>query len=251
LLSIGEFSKICEVSAKTLRYYDEIGLIKPDVINPENGYRYYSIGQLVKMLFISRLKSYHFSLEEIKAILDEDEGGAEEKLCSALHHKRQELQETLKTYQNALRQMSGDILSLEKGVPVIGFTASGGARMQEGILSLMQMAKCSGAVKRHSDAGNLYIAVLTDPTTGGVTASFAMEGDVILAEPKALIGFAGRRVIEQTTGAKLPENFQSAEFMLEHGFVDRIVKREELRGVIASLMKMYKRGIKDDCLRKA
>ncbi|NLN55338.1 MAG: acetyl-CoA carboxylase, carboxyltransferase subunit beta [Clostridiales bacterium] len=128
-----------------------------------------------------------------------------------------------------------------RNIPVVGFTASGGARMQEGIFSLMQMAKCSGAVKRHSDTGNLYIAVLTDPTTGGVTASFAMEGDVILAEPKALIGFAGRRVIEQTTGSKLPEDFQTAEFMLEHGFIDRIVERVEQKKVISSLMRMYDR----------
>lgn len=126
-----------------------------------------------------------------------------------------------------------------KGLPVVGFTASGGARMQEGILSLMQMAKCNGAVKRHADTGNLYITVITDPTTGGVTASFAMAGDVILAEPKALIGFAGRRVIEQTTGSKLPENFQSAEFMFQHGFVDRIVERADLKHVIASLMRLY------------
>ncbi|MFA6730904.1 MAG: acetyl-CoA carboxylase carboxyltransferase subunit beta [Eubacteriales bacterium] len=142
-------------------------------------------------------------------------------------------------------------LATEKSLPVLGFTASGGARMQEGILSLMQMAKCSGAVKRHSDAGNLYVVVLTDPTTGGVTASFAMGGDVILAEPKALIGFAGRRVIEQTTGAKLPENFQSAEFMLEHGFIDKIVPRDEQRSIIASLMRVYSYGGRNDGLRKA
>ncbi len=108
-------------------------------------------------------------------------------------------------------------LALSKEIPVVGFTTSGGARMQEGIYSLMQMAKVSGAVKRHSDAGLLYITVLTDPTTGGVTASFAMEGDIILAEPKALVGFAGARVIEQTTGQKLPEGFQRSEFLLEHG----------------------------------
>lgn len=123
-----------------------------------------------------------------------------------------------------------------KSLPVIGFTASGGARMQEGVLSLMQMAKVSGAVQRHSEAGNLYIAVLTDPTTGGITASFAMEGDIILAEPGALVGFAGRRVVEQTTGKELPDNFQSAEFMLEHGFIDRIVKRGEMRDLLAKLL---------------
>lgn len=127
----------------------------------------------------------------------------------------------------------------EKGLPVVGFCTSGGARMQEGIYSLMQMAKVSGAVKRHSDAGNLYIAVLTDPTTGGVTASFAMLGDIIIAEPKALIGFAGARVIEQTTGKKLPEGFQRAEFMLEHGFVDIIEERDRLRYTIGKLLKIH------------
>lgn len=124
-------------------------------------------------------------------------------------------------------------------LPVVGFTASGGARMQEGILSLMQMAKVSGAVKRHSDAGLLYITVLTDPTTGGVTASFAMEGDIILAEPKALVGFAGARVIEQTTGQKLPAGFQRAEFMLEHGFIDAIVERKDLKDTLASILTMH------------
>lgn len=107
-------------------------------------------------------------------------------------------------------------------LPVIIFAASGGARMQEGIVSLMQMAKTSAALKRHHEAGQLFISVLTDPTTGGVTASFAMLGDIILAEPKALIGFAGPRVIEQTIGQKLPEGFQRAEFLLEHGFVDML-----------------------------
>lgn len=130
----------------------------------------------------------------------------------------------------------------ERGLPVVGFTASGGARMQEGIVSLMQMAKVSGAVKKHSNGGNLYITVLTDPTTGGVTASFAMQGDIILAEPKALIGFAGRRVIEQTTRTKLPDNFQHAEFLLEHGFVDKIVDRTELRDVLARLLKMHRKA---------
>ncbi len=130
--------------------------------------------------------------------------------------------------------------ALERGLPVIGFTASGGARMQEGIISLMQMAKVSGAVKRHSEAGLLYITVLTDPTTGGVTASFAMQGDILLAEPKALIGFAGRRVVEQTTGKALPDNFQTAEFLLEHGFIDNIVERRELRPTIETLLKIHK-----------
>ncbi len=130
-------------------------------------------------------------------------------------------------------------MATEKGLPVIGFTTSGGARMQEGIISLMQMAKVSGAVKRHSESGNLYITVLTDPTTGGVTASFAMQGDIILAEPGALVGFAGARVIEQTTGKKLPEGFQRAEFLLEHGFVDRIERRERLQYTLANLLKIH------------
>lgn len=127
----------------------------------------------------------------------------------------------------------------ENSLPVIGFTASGGARMQEGIVSLMQMAKTSGAVKRHSEAGNLYVTVLTDPTTGGVTASFAMQGDIILAEPKALVGFAGRRVVEQTTKTALPDNFQSAEFLLEHGFIDNIVERKDLKATLTTLIKTH------------
>ena len=124
-------------------------------------------------------------------------------------------------------------------LPVILFCCSGGARMQEGIVSLMQMAKTSAALKKHSEEGLLYISVLTDPTTGGVTASFAMLGDIILAEPKALIGFAGPRVIEQTIGEKLPEGFQRAEFQLEHGFVDAIVERDNLRDTLAKLVDMH------------
>ena len=124
-------------------------------------------------------------------------------------------------------------------LPVILFTCSGGARMQEGIISLMQMEKTSAALKRHSDAGLLYVTVLTDPTTGGVTASFAMLGDIIIAEPQALIGFAGPRVIEQTIGEKLPEGFQRAEFLLEHGFVDQIVKRENMKPILGRILKMH------------
>ena len=124
-------------------------------------------------------------------------------------------------------------------LPVIIFACSGGARMQEGIVSLMQMAKTAAALKRHSDAGLLYVSVLTDPTTGGVTASFAMLGDEILAEPKALIGFAGPRVIEQTIGEKLPKGFQRSEFLLEHGFIDRIVERKEMRTVLANILQMH------------
>lgn len=128
----------------------------------------------------------------------------------------------------------------EHRLPVIAFTASGGARMQEGIVSLMQMAKTSGAVGRHSDAGLLYITVMTDPTTGGVTASFASLGDIIIAEPKVLIGFAGRRVIEGTIRQRLPDDFQSAEFMLENGFVDMIVERKRMRRTLAHLLKLHK-----------
>lgn len=126
-------------------------------------------------------------------------------------------------------------------LPVIGYTVSGGARIQEGMFSLMQMAKTSGAVLRHSKAGLLYVAVLTHPTTGGVVASFAMEGDVILAEPKALIGFAGPRVIEQTMRQKLPEGFQRAEFLLEKGFVDRIVPRNAQKRELTQLLSMHGR----------
>ena len=126
-------------------------------------------------------------------------------------------------------------------LPIILFACSGGARMQEGIVSLMQMAKTSAALKRHSDAGLLYISVLTDPTTGGVTASFAMLGDVILAEPKALIGFAGPRVIEQTIGQKLPKGFQRSEFLLEHGFIDAIVERPQLKETLSQILKLHER----------
>ena len=127
-------------------------------------------------------------------------------------------------------------------LPVIGFTVSGGARMQEGLLSLMQMAKTSAAVKRHSDAGLLYIAVLTDPTTGGVTASFAMEADILLAEPGATIGFAGARVVEQTTKKALPKGFQSAEFVLSHGFVDSLVPREGQKQMLSQILSLHKGG---------
>ena len=129
--------------------------------------------------------------------------------------------------------------ALEHRLPVIGFTVSGGARMQEGLLSLMQMAKTSAAVKRHGDAGLLYIAVLTDPTTGGVTASFAMEADIILAEPGATVGFAGARVIEQTTRKALPKGFQKSEFVLEHGFIDKIVPRSEQKKLLTKLLEMH------------
>ena len=136
-------------------------------------------------------------------------------------------------------------------LPLILFTCSGGARMQEGIFSLMQMAKTSAALRRHSDAGLLYITVLTDPTTGGVTASFAMEGDIILAEPGALIGFAGPRVIEQTTGQKLPKGFQRAEFLLEHGFIDRIVERGGLKQTLSDILRMHRASGKGKAIAEA
>lgn len=127
----------------------------------------------------------------------------------------------------------------EAKLPLIIFTTSGGARMQEGILSLMQMAKVSAAIARHDDAGLLYISILTNPTTGGVTASFAMEGDIILSEPDALVGFAGRRVIEDTIKEKLPDTFQRAEFLLDKGFVDAIVDRRELRKYVYNILSIH------------
>lgn len=135
----------------------------------------------------------------------------------------------------------------EERLPVVLFACSGGARMQEGITSLMQMAKTSAALKRLSNEGLLYVSVLTDPTTGGVTASFAMEGDVILAEPGALIGFAGPRVIEQTIRQRLPKGFQRSEFLLEHGFVDRIVERHELKEVLSDILRMHDRNADKPC----
>ena len=127
----------------------------------------------------------------------------------------------------------------ENRLPVIIFTTSGGARMQEGIFSLMQMAKVSAAIARHDEGGLLYISVLTDPTTGGVTASFAMEGDVILSEPDALVGFAGRRVIENTIKETLPDNFQKAEFLLEKGFIDAIIQRKDLRAMLYKILVLH------------
>ncbi|NLY86327.1 MAG: acetyl-CoA carboxylase carboxyltransferase subunit beta [Tissierellia bacterium] len=132
--------------------------------------------------------------------------------------------------------------AIEKKLPLIIFSASGGARMQEGILSLMQMAKTSAALARLDESGLLYISVLTDPTTGGVTASFAMLGDIVLAEPGALIGFAGPRVIEQTIKQKLPEGFQRAEFLLEKGFIDKIVKREDMKDTLSKIIRLHSRG---------
>lgn len=134
-------------------------------------------------------------------------------------------------------------MASELRLPVVGYTVSGGARMQEGMLSLMQMAKTSAAARRHSREGLLYLTVLTDPTTGGVMASFAMEGDIILAEPGATVGFAGARVIEQTVRKKLPAGFQTAEFLLEHGFVDVIVPRLEQPEVIGKLLTLHQGGV--------
>ena len=133
--------------------------------------------------------------------------------------------------------------ALEKRLPVICFSVSGGARMQEGIISLMQMAKTAGAVKRHSDAGLLYISVLTDPTTGGVLASFAGLGDITLSEPKAYIGFAGKRVIEKTMGLSLPKGFQTSEFYEEKGFIDKIVDRHDMKSTLALLLKLHKEAV--------
>jgi len=130
-------------------------------------------------------------------------------------------------------------VATQEKLPVVGYTVSGGARMQEGILSLMQMAKVSGAVRRHSDAGLLYLTILTDPTTGGVTASFAMQGDVILAEPGALIGFAGPNVIKQTIGEDLPEGFQRTEFLLNNGFIDKLSPRSEQKSQLRTLLSLH------------
>ena len=127
----------------------------------------------------------------------------------------------------------------EEKLPVFMFCCSGGARMQEGIISLMQMAKTSAAFKKHSDAGLLYVSILTDPTTGGVTASFAMLGDIIISEPGAMIGFAGKRVVEQVTGEVLPDNFQSSEFQLKNGFIDDIVPRQEQRAYLANILAIH------------
>lgn len=130
----------------------------------------------------------------------------------------------------------------DEQIPFVIFTASGGARMQEGVLSLMQMSKTSIAIKRFSEAGGLMISVMTHPTTGGVSASFASLGDYNFAEPKALIGFAGRRIIEQTTREKLPDDFQTAEFLLKHGHIDRVVHRHEMKELLTSIVKMHDKG---------
>jgi DNA-binding transcriptional MerR regulator/effector-binding domain-containing protein len=170
VLPIGEFSKICEVSTKTLRYYDEIGLIKPDEINPENGYRYYSIKQLEKMLFINRLKSYHFSLEEIKAILEMEEDQREEKLYSALNHKRSEVQEKLNAFEYMLKQMSRDISNLEQGVPIMSYLDNIEVQLVEtqpmNILYVRQMMSSDDyALGYGKYFGQLYEKIATEKLT--------------------------------------------------------------------------------------
>lgn len=137
-------------------------------------------------------------------------------------------------------------VATDRGLPFVIFTASGGARMQEGVLSLMQMAKTSVALKRHSNAGLLFVSVMTHPTTGGVSASFASVGDLNFAEPKALIGFAGRRVIEQTVREKLPEDFQTAEFLLDHGQLDAVIHRKDMRSTLSKVVKLHTNGVKNN-----
>jgi len=167
LLSIGEFSKICEVSTKTLRYYDEIGLITPDEINPENGYRYYSIKQLKKMLLINRLKSYHFSLEEIKTILELEEDQSEEKLCLALNRKRREIQEKLNAFEYTLKQISNDILNLQKGVPIMSYLDNIEVQLVEtqpmNILYMRQMIDYAEGYEKYFS--RLYEKIATEKLT--------------------------------------------------------------------------------------
>ncbi|OPA73624.1 MerR family transcriptional regulator [Paenibacillus selenitireducens] len=170
MLSIGEFSKICEVSTKTLRYYDEVGLIHPDEINPESGYRYYSIRQLKKMLLINRLKSYHFSLEEIKAILELEEDQSEEKLCSVLNRKRREIQEKLNAYERTLKQMSKDILNLEKGISVMSYLDNIEVQLVEtqpmNILYMRQMMRSDDYAAGYGKYfGRLYEKIATEKLT--------------------------------------------------------------------------------------
>jgi len=132
--------------------------------------------------------------------------------------------------------------AVEKKLPLVTFTVSGGARMQEGLVSLMQMAKTSAVLTKMDEAGLLYLVVLTDATTGGVTASFAMLGDITLAEPDAIVGFAGKRVVEQTVKQALPEHFQKSEFVYQKGFIDRIVQRKELKDILTSILKLHAGG---------
>lgn len=259
-------AKVQHVTCKKCNHEDtKYNLIKNDYICPNCGY-YFRLGARSRIDQICDWNSFH----ELHAGLTSRDflefPGYQEKLDKAMNTTKEEdavvcgiasvagnefaiFVMDSKFIMASMGSVVGEKITrlfeyaTEHKLPVIGFTASGGARMQEGVLSLMQMAKVSGAVKNHSNAGLLYITVLTDPTTGGVTASFAMQGDIILAEPGALVGFAGRRVVEQTTKSKLPDNFQSAEFLLEHGFVDAIVPRAELRDTLAELLTIHKRSV--------
>lgn len=249
--------KTCKTCGKE---YSVTKLLKNDMICPECG-SYFRMNAMQRILLIAD-GNFHEMDAELKSKNILDFPGYDEKLNKALETNEKNEAVTCGTctiggHKAALFVMDSTFMmgsmgtvvgekitrlfefALNEQLPVVGVTASGGARMQEGIFSLMQMAKVSGAVKRHSDAGLLYIAVLTDPTTGGITASFAMEGDVTIAEPNALVGFAGSRVVEQTTGRALPKGFQRSEFLLNHGFVDLIEEREQLKSTLTSILKLH------------
>lgn len=249
--------KTCKKCGKE---YSVTKLLKTNLICPECGY-YFRMNALQRISLIADEDFQEFDTElKSKNIIDFP--GYDEKLKKALEtndkneavtcglctiggHKAAVFVMDSTFMMGSMGTVVGEKITrlfefaTKESLPVVGFTTSGGARMQEGIFSLMQMAKVSGAVKRHSDAGLLYITVLTDPTTGGVTASFAMEGDITIAEPNALIGFAGARVVEQTTGQALPKGFQRSEFQLDHGFVDLIEERGKLKDTLASILKLH------------
>ncbi len=249
--------KTCKKCGKE---YSVTKLLKSDLICPECGY-YFRMNALQRIALIADEDFLEMDAElKSKNIIDFP--GYDEKLKKALETNDKNEAVTCGTctiggHKAAVFVMDSTFMmgsmgtvvgekitrlfefATKENLPVVGFTTSGGARMQEGIFSLMQMAKVSGAVKRHSDAGLLYITVLTDPTTGGVTASFAMEGDITIAEPNAQIGFAGARVVEQTTGQALPKGFQRSEFQLNHGFVDLIEERSKLKDTLASILKLH------------
>lgn len=249
--------KTCKKCGKE---YSVTKLLKTNLICPECGY-YFRMNALQRISLIADEDFQEFDAElKSKNIIDFP--GYDEKLKKALEtndkneavtcglctiggHKAAVFVMDSTFMMGSMGTVVGEKITrlfefaTKERLPVVGFTTSGGARMQEGIFSLMQMAKVSGAVKRHSDAGLLYITVLTDPTTGGVTASFAMEGDITIAEPNALIGFAGARVVEQTTGQALPKGFQRSEFQLDHGFVDLIEERGKLKDTLASILKLH------------
>ena len=249
--------KTCKKCGKE---YSVTKLLKTNLICPECGY-YFRMNALQRISLIADEDFQEFDAElKSKNIIDFP--GYDEKLKKALEtndkneavtcglctiggHKAAVFVMDSTFMMGSMGTVVGEKITrlfefaTKESLPVVGFTTSGGARMQEGIFSLMQMAKVSGAVKRHSDAGLLYITVLTDPTTGGVTASFAMEGDITIAEPNALIGFAGARVVEQTTGQALPKGFQRSEFQLDHGFVDLIEERGKLKDTLASILKLH------------